>query len=109
MTQLPIDSIYSGVVSLCSLCILMTVAELNGLEMMAADINNAYPEALTSEKIYIIAGPEFKSIGLEGHTLIIVKALYGLKSSGARWHNRFYEVLTDEGFIPSKGDPDVWL
>ena len=47
----------------------------------AIDIGNAYLEALTSEKVCIRAGPEFGP-ELEGHLLIIYKALYGLKSSG---------------------------
>ena len=41
-------------------------------------------EALTNEKLFIIAGPEFDE--LEGYALIIHKALYGLKSSSARFH-----------------------
>jgi hypothetical protein len=36
------------------------------------------------ERNYIGAGPEFGQ--LEGHYLIIVKALYGLCTSGLRWH-----------------------
>ena len=40
---------------------------------------------------------------------IIVKALYGLRSSGARWHERFADTLRDCGFKASRGDEDVWL
>ena len=53
------------------------------------------------------AGPEFKE--LEGHTLVIVKALYGLRSSGARFHEALASTLRKEGFIPSKVDPDLWM
>ena len=84
MTKVPVDSVYSGVVSLRGLRMLIFLAELNQMETWATDIGNAYLEALTSEKVAIIAGPEFGK--LEGHTLVIYKALYGLRSSGARWH-----------------------
>ena len=40
---------------------------------------HAYLEALMAECIYIVVGPEFGE--LEGHMLIIYKALYGLHSS----------------------------
>ena len=40
---------------------------------------------------------------------IISKALYGLRSSGLRWHEKFAECLRGEGFIPSKGEPDIWM
>jgi Reverse transcriptase (RNA-dependent DNA polymerase) len=42
-------------------------------------------------------------------TLIIYKALYGLKSSGKRWHEKLYDTLRDMGFVPSKADSDVWM
>ena len=84
LMDVPIESVYSGVVSLQGLQILMFLAELNGLETWATDVGNAYLEAETSEKVYIIAGQEFGA--LHGHVLIIHKALYGLRTSGLRWH-----------------------
>ena len=56
-------------------------------------IGNAYLEALTSEKVYIIAGPEFKE--LEEHILVISKALFGIRSSCAKWHKRFADYITE--------------
>ena len=53
------------------------------------------------------AGPEFGQ--LEGHYLIIVKALYGLRTSGLRWHERFADCLRNEGFSPCKAEPDIWM
>jgi hypothetical protein len=52
------------------------LAELNHLEIWATDIGNAYLEAFTSEKVYVIAGSEFGE--REGHILILSRALYGL-------------------------------
>jgi hypothetical protein len=44
------------------------LSELNGMELWATDIGNAYLEAYTAEKLYIVAGREFGE--LEGHMLI---------------------------------------
>jgi hypothetical protein len=107
MTAPPRDSVYSGVVSLRSMRFVALLAELNGLEMQAADVGNAYLEALTSEKVYFIAGPEFGERA--GHTLIIYKALYGLRTSGARWGEKFADTLRLEGFFPCRADPCVWM
>jgi len=82
LTDVPIDSVYSGVVSLRGLRLFIFISELNGLEVWGTDISSAYLEAYTSEKVCIIAGPEFGD--REGHLLLISKALYGLRSSGAR-------------------------
>jgi len=107
LTDVPIESVYSGVVSLRSLRIVIFLAELNGLEVHAADVGNAYLEARTKEKVYIVCGPGLGK--LEGQRLIIAKAIYGLRTSGLRWHERFADTLRDLGFVPSKADPDVWL
>ena len=63
----------------------MFLSELNDLDLWATDIGNAYLESYTAEKLYIIAGPKFKE--RKDHILDIVRALYGLKSSGQRWHD----------------------
>ena len=82
LTEVPVESIYSGVVSLRGIRLLIFLAELNDCECYSTNIGNAYLEAKTKEKLYIIAGPEFGP--REGHTLVVHKALYGLRSSGQR-------------------------
>jgi hypothetical protein len=107
LTDTPIDSVYSSVVSLRGICMLAFLAELNKLELWATDMGSAYLESYTKEKVYIVAGPEFGERC--GHTLIIVRALYGLKSSGLRWHERHSDVLRSMGFFPSKAEQDIWM
>jgi hypothetical protein len=107
LTEVPKDSSYSGVVSLRSLRMCILIAELNDLKVQAADISSAYLEAYTKEKVCFRAGPEFKE--LEGHTIVIVKALYGLRTSGARWHERLADTLYEMDFVPCLSDPDVWM
>ena len=107
LTKEPVESIYSGVVSLRSLRMVVFLSQLNDLEIWVADVGNAYLEAYTDEKLCIIAGPEFKE--LQGHLLIMIKALYGTCSGGARWHDRLFDILQELKFKPSKADPDVWM
>ena len=107
LTKEPVESIYSGVVSLRSLRMVVFLSQLNNLEIWGADVGNAYLEAYTDEKLCIIAGQEFKV--LQGHLLIMVKALYGTHSGGARWHDRLFDILQELKFKPSKADPDVWM
>ena len=51
---------YAGVVSCESIIIAFMYATLNGLSVCVADIMNAYLQALSSQKDYIICGPEFR-------------------------------------------------
>jgi len=85
LTDAPLESVYSGVVTIHGFRIVMFLSELNDLDLWATDIGNAYLESYTAEKLYIIAGPKFKE--RKDHILDIVRALYGLKSSGQRWHD----------------------
>jgi len=59
LTETPLTSIYSSVVSLHGLRLSLFLAELNQLEVWSTDIGNAYLEAYTNEKVYVIAGDEF--------------------------------------------------
>ena len=59
LTPVPVDSVYSSVVSLRGIRMLAFIAEHNDLELWATDVGNAYLESYTKEKVYIIAGEEF--------------------------------------------------
>ena len=76
MTPEPKGAVYSSVATLRSLCIIIGIAELNGLKLMQGNIGNAYLKPYTKEKVYFIAGPEFGNKAR--HTFIFEKALYSL-------------------------------
>ena len=59
-TPEPENCTYAGVKSRESICIALTCAALNDLPVFGADIQNAYLQAPTTEKHYIICGPEFR-------------------------------------------------
>ena len=66
------------------------------------DVGNAYLQALTREKLNIVSGPEFEE--LQGHVLVMYKALYGTRSGGACWHDKFFDILHHMGFKTSEVD-----
>ena len=107
LTDIPLNSVYAGVVSIRGMRLCLFLGELNGMEAYATDIGNAYLEAKTREKVCIRAGPEFGE--LEGHLLIIYKALYGLRSSGREFGDLLADCLRKEGFVPSLAKPQVFM
>ena len=50
---------YASVVSRDSVRIALVLAALNGLDVACADVQNAYLQAETKERVYLIAGDEF--------------------------------------------------
>ena len=102
------DSItYSSVVPCDSVRISLTISALNGLDILACDIQNAHLTAKCRENIWTIAGLD---LGKEAGSIIIIKmALYGLKSSGAAFRSKLEGVLHGLHYEPTKADPDVWM
>ena len=108
MTDPPTSLTYSSVVARDSVRLAFLIAAMNDLDLLAADIGNAYLNAYTKEKVHTECGLEF---GHEfvGQTAIIDRALYGLKSSGAAWCSLFASTLSDLEFTSCLADPDVWM
>ena len=101
----PTTSNYAGVVSRESVRIAFTYAALNGLDVFAADVQNAYLQAPTSEKHYIICGDEF-GIEHRGKVAIITRALYGGKFAGRDYWKHMRSFMNELGFISCKADSE---
>ena len=85
-TPEPEGSTYASVVSRESVRIALTYATLNGIDVFAADIQNAYLQAPSSCKNFIICGPEF-GLENEGKVALIHHAPYGGKAAGRDFRN----------------------
>ena len=107
LTDDPIESVYSGVVSLRGIRLVVFLSELNEMDVYQTDIGNAFLEAKTSEKVYVIAGAEFGPRA--DHLFVIVGSLYGLKTSAKRFHEVLSDVLREMGFSPCPAEPDIWM
>ena len=105
-TSDPVGSTYAGVVSRESVRIAFTYAVLMGLDVMTADIQNAYLSAPCSQKYYTVCGPEFGS-ELQGNKALIVRALYGGKSSGKDFRDHLRDCMEHLGYESCLADPDV--
>ena len=100
----PEGSLYAGVVSRDILRIALMYVAFIGLNMVAADIRNAFIHAPSSQKDYIICRPEF---GLEnvGKKALIRRALYGGKATGRNLRNHLRECIHHLFFVscPANG------
>ena len=108
MTEPPVAATYASVVSRESVRLGLMLAALNDLQVLTADIQNAYLTSPCQEKIYTILGPEFGP-HRQGRKALVIRALYGLKSAGAAFRNHLASCLSHLGYESSKGDPDVWF
>lgn len=107
MTSPPAAATYASVVSRESVRIALTIAALNDLEVLVADVKNAYLNAPITKKIWMVCGVEFGTNN--GKRAIMVRALYGLKSVGAAFRNHLAVCMSNLGYKSCLTDPDVWL
>ena len=121
----PMENIYSGVVSLRNLRLVVLLGKLNNLELWGADIGNAYLEAFTDEKLYIIQ--IFKSkyhlkVKGDGKLTYHLGADYFEDPDGtfvsqprkyidklADTYRRLFNDDPHMKFLPSKANPCNWL
>ena len=95
-TKAPPTITYASVVSHESVCLALTMAALNDLEVKVGDVLHAYITAPFTEKVWTILGPEFGPDA--GKTALIFRALYGLKSAGAAFCAHLASLMQRMGY-----------
>ena len=90
-----------------SVCIVFTIAALNGVDVMPCNLENTYLNAMCCEKIWFEGGTKYGED--KGKVLIVVRTLYGLKSAGLSWRAALAHVLKDLDFVSTLADPDVYI
>jgi hypothetical protein len=83
------------------------IAHRDGLKTLCGDIGNAFITADCLEKVYAVASPEFGD--REDSIAILIKALYGLRSSSRAFRAHFADFLRQLGFFLTKYDQDIWM
>jgi hypothetical protein len=107
MTKAPMTITYASIVSCETVCIALLMAALNDLNIEVGDFLNAYITAPITEKVWTVLIPEF---GINaGKSAIIVRALYGLKSTGAAFCAHLASFMHQMGYTSCKADPDLYL
>ena len=107
LTKESMETFYSGVVSLRNLRIEMFPAELDNLELWGADVGNAYLQALTREKLYIVGGPEFEELQemfllCTRHSMVQDLEEHAGTTNSLTYFTQWVSNL-------SKADPDIWM
>ena len=107
MTETPKCMTYSSVVRRETVRIALTITALNDLQVKAGDVMNAYVKSPCSKKIWTVLGKEFGTY--QGKKAIIVRALYGLNSSGAAFHAHLAECMRSMVYTPCRGENYLWM
>ena len=85
----------------------LAISALKDLDVFACDIQNNYLIEYCREPLWVVARPEFGSEAR--NNMLVRKALYGLKISGAAFGAFLADNLYAMVYRPSYADPDLWL
>ena len=103
----PSSITYLSVVAQDSIRFDFLIVVLNNLDILACDINNTYLHAKYRGKLWTKVGSKFGNE--QGSIILIIRALYGLKSSGPAQRLKSADTLMDIGDAPSESDRDVQI
>ena len=107
MTKAPDAVTYARVVPCETFRIDLTIFALNDLQVKCGNVLNAYLNAPVMELIQTTLGTNFGND--KGNTAIVVRALYGLKSSGPVFCKNLGECMSGLGYKPCLADTYIWL
>ena len=75
---------------------------------MCSGHKNAYLQAPSLEKHYIICGAEFGK-GKLGKRALLRRAIYGDKAAGSDFWKHLRSCMSHLNFTPCRADPDIWM
>jgi hypothetical protein len=100
ITDPPAATTYASVVSIESEFIALTIAGLNNLlEILTADIKNAYLNAPITEKVWMICGPKCGPY-LQGKKVI---------NDHVMFCNHLTACMRELDYMSCLADPDAWM
>ena len=107
-TESPVTLTYSKVVSRDTVRLVLLIEALNDLDVMACYIGNAYLNAACKEEICFKEGKECSDH--QWKVMILLRALFGIKTSGASWRSMFKGLIEkNPHFKSTRIDPDMYI
>ena len=99
---------FSLVAKLSTICVLLTLATVNGWGLLQLDINNAFLNGQLSEEIYMDLPLGYLSKG-ENEICRLNKSIYGLRQVSRQWFSTFASALLKFGFSQSRDNYSLFV
>ena len=107
------ESTFSPVARLTSIRLIASLACMHNLEMIHADIPNAYLNGKAT-KLVLVRLPEYwnsligPDLGPDGSPVIMVGSVYGTPDAGQNWNTCIHEFFISEGFKQCMKEPCIY-
>lgn len=97
------DAVFSPTPAWVSIRLLLALAAQHDMSVAVLDVSGAFLHAKLDHELYITGLPWMK----KGVASRIVRALYGTKQAGRKWHQLFKKTVKKEGFKESLKEPCI--
>ena len=98
---------YSPVARMNTMRVFVKMSIDRGFKLLTFDVEAAFLNAPLQEEIYIQA-PDGWNVKA-GHSLKLLKAIYGLKQSAREWYHCFRDFLLEREYKPLVSDPCLFV
>jgi hypothetical protein len=99
---------FAPTVRMATLRAFMAVVACEDLECRQYDIKNAFTESQLKEEIWMKLPKGLRRVK-PGHSVRLLRSLYGLKQAARNWNLLMKDELLKMGFIQSKADPCLFV
>ncbi|KAD5507661.1 hypothetical protein E3N88_15364 [Mikania micrantha] len=89
--------------------LVLAIEALRSLEVHQMDVKTAFLNGDLEKEIYMEQPEGFSAPGQEGKVCKLVKSLYGLKQAPKQWHQKFDQVMLNNGFKINECDKCVYV
>nr|KYP36589.1 Retrovirus-related Pol polyprotein from transposon TNT 1-94 [Cajanus cajan] len=99
---------FAPVARISSIRVLIALASIHRLVIHQMDVKTAFLNGELEEEIYMTQPEGCEVPGQENKVCRLLKSLYGLKQAPKQWHEKFDQVLLNDGFSSSSADKCVY-
>lgn len=99
---------YAPVARIATIRLLIALASIYNLVIHQMDVKTAFLNGELEEEVYMEQPEGFVMPGQEKKVCKLIRSLYGLKQAPKQWHQKFDEVVLENGFKINMSDKCVY-
>jgi hypothetical protein len=101
---------FAPVIRYSSVRLLLSLANIYGLHLYGADVQNAFARSRCQDRLYTAQPTNYAKTGPNGEALVckLIMGLYGTKQAARDWHQTLRRKLISDSWTQFESDPGIY-